>query len=77
MYSLKTDNNNNRRKDMHMKTSWGTGKVGGKREGKKLENINIVLILNSQKTKKMKFKRAKMIPVFVTCLVPVFKFIQN
>lgn len=77
MYSLKTDNNNNRRKDRHLKTSWGTGKVGGKREGKKLENINIVLILNSQKTKIMKLKRAKIISIFVTCLVSVFKFIQN
>lgn len=25
----------------------------------------------------MKLKRDKIIPVFVTCLVPVFKFIQN
>lgn len=53
-----------------------TGKVGGKREGKKLENINVVLIYEIlRKLKKMKLKRAKIISIFVTCLVPVFKFI--
>lgn len=55
-----------------------TGKVGGKREGKKLENINIVLIYEIlRKLKKIKLKRSKIISIFVTCLVPVFKFIQN
>lgn len=54
-----------------------TGKVGGKREGKKFENINIALIYKILRKLKKKLKRAKIISIFVTCLVPVFKFIQN